>query len=1163
MRDARPTGIRLSALIVLAGWTAPGLAAGLSCTRALGAPAVTEGPLKILEMAPAMARFPVIAGRAYLIEVEERDKDALIEILDSKNQVIARADHPERRTGTRRSLVTASSSSPLVVRVIGKERGGEVGAANVRVFALAGLRLRPDCLAAFTALARADADYATGEAARSTSSAIGGRDAFLRAVEGYSAAEQALSAPADRRLRGETALALAGLEYFDLQEWAKAAAWAEAAEHALALDDHYRKARADALLAAAWIEMGAAAPAGSPIPGYGVSSNELLARARTLLQRLHRFYQERGEQYDAGLQQQNIAVAYLDEGRYAECVTASLSASRLFASIREKLRRAEAWQDRALCLWGLGRLPEALRWLERSLADISPAPYPTIYLASITNTALANYALGRFDDSLRLYDQALTFTERIQSPRDEAYCLYGIGVNYYALGDRERASEFLEQSLAIRTVALDGRGRMASLRALATIDAEQGRVEKALTYDREALSLAVAPSAIARIEIQLATHTAAAGRPEEAKAKLDKIVAGGVRGDPAIQAEALLQRAVILRQMKQPRESLADIAVARPRLHAFGRLMEEFEADLELARVLRMVGKPDAALAAIDRALGHSDAVRLQTANPELRAQLQTPLRPAYELKLDLMRERYEHALAVGQQREANALAAAAFETADAARAHTLADVAAQKYPPAVRRSLAPEFRSRQELYSELAARRFALDTRLDRSGSADPRTQHLIADISELEREVDTVNTTIAARTMSPSPRTRSKRDGMNLLTLPPDTALVSYWLGSEVAYAWVIRRGEVHWARLPSPADIGTQAMAFHDSVTSLVDDDLHKRWLQDSLVLYTMVIRPLEPWLSDTDRWLIVPDGALDYVPFAALQARDSASSFVVLTHDIAYTPAAWRLDTSGTWEGPHARRSLLLVADPVYQANDPRYRSPQKSQKPGPPPQSATESAPGATHDEYQRLPFTGQEAAQIARQFAPADVDEFIGLDATRERVLSLDWSAYRFIHIATHGVVDAQVPQLSALILGSYDAGGKVADDAVRVADLSLQTLAADVVVLSACETALGKDVRSEGLVGLSSTMLARGARAVVASLWRVPDDEIGSRLMTDFYQHLLQDSLPPERALGAAMRSVVLRDRSADPARWAAFQVSVAALGPTPPGGGAETARIAAMSRH
>src|SRR5262249_40587637 len=154
-----------------------------------------------------------------------------------------------------------------------------------------------------------------------------------------------------------------------------------------------------------------------------------------------------------------------------------------------------------------------------------------------------------------------------------------------------------------------------------------------------------------------------------------------------IQAEALLQRAALLRSMGRPQEALADLAAARPHLHAFGSVMEEFQGDLELARALRQLGQPQAALVAGDRALEQSCAVRLQTANPELRAQLRTPLRPAYDLKLELLRERYEHALAVGRAGEATALAAVAFATADASRANSFADVAAQNYSPEVRRT--------------------------------------------------------------------------------------------------------------------------------------------------------------------------------------------------------------------------------------------------------------------------------------------------------------------------------------------------------------------------------------------------------------------------------------------------------------------------------------------
>ncbi|MGO9803642.1 MAG: CHAT domain-containing protein [Steroidobacteraceae bacterium] len=1097
---------------------------------------------------PAEAVLAVVPGHSYLVQVDEQGNDALVEVLDPKNQLIARADHPERRSGTRRAVLTPPDSAPLTVRITGKEHGGATGTATVRAFDLAVLETRPECLAILRSLAQADSDYASGQEisrGRVAAPTYSARDVYLRAAEAYSSAERALVASADRPLRGQTQLALAAIEYYELQDWAKTAEWAQAATGTIGHDDSYRQARAEALLAAAWLEIGESAPKGRVLTAYGVDGTDLLSRARRLLRSVSGYHLERGERYDAALQLTNIGLTYLYQSRFPECIAASSRSSELFGSIHEARKRGQAWQNEALCLWGLGRLPEALRLFERARADISPEPYPRNFISVTTNTALMNYALGHFDESLRLYDLALPYARRIQSPRDEAFCLYGLGVNYYALGARDRAREFLEHALAIRTVAVDGRGRMTTLRALANIDADEGRLDEALAYDREALTLAVGPSSIGRIRIQLAVHTAAAGRSEEAIGQLTEVIGTGSAAgvEPVVQAEALLQRGVLYRQTDRPREALADLERTRPRLHRLGSVSEEFEADLELAKALRLRGQTNAALAAVNRALGLSDALRAQTANPELRAQLQTPLRAAYDLKIELLRARFEDAVAAGRTQEANTLAAAAFATADASRAHSLADVAAQEYPPAIRQALASEFRHREALYGELAGRRFRLASLLDSSGARDPTARHLMAEVAELERQLDAINTAIAARA---APQSGSMpMPGRTLPRLPADTVLISYWLGSESAYAWVSVPPKLDWQRLPAPTAITEQALAFHRSLTRLIDIPPERR-LASGRALSDLIVRPLEASLGQVRTWIVVPDGALDYVPFAALRVSDAPADLpVIARHDIALTPAAWMLEARPLRVRAKDAPELLLVADPVYQANDPRLTAVRRVPAVT---QSATREGADAAQ-ELQRLPFTAAEAAAIVAQFPKADVDELIGVDATRARLLSLDWSRYRFIHIATHGLVDAQVPQLSALLLGSYDASGNPIDGAVRVADLSLRTMTADVAVFSACETALGKQVPSEGLVGITSTVLARGAHAVVASLWPVAD-EMGARLMTDFYRHLLHDSMSPAAALGASMRSVVAHDASADPALWAAYQVSVVALGPGQPTG-------------
>ena len=826
----------------------------------------------------------------------------------------------------------------------------------------------------------------------------------------------------------------------------------------------------------------------------------------------------------------------------------------MFATLQEAPRRALAWQNQALCHWGLGHLPQALDAFNQALEDLKPDPYPQLYLLTLNNTAIINYALGHLDDSLRLLDRSLELAVRTQNKRAEAQSLYGIGVTYYALGDRAQAREFLERSLTIRTAAFDGRGRRAALRALATVYANDREYPKAIEFDREALTLATAPTPRARTRVQLAIHTALEGHPDEALQVLADLIAAGGINDPLIRAEARLERAIIERRSGGYQAALGDLSIAIPAFRKFGSVTDEFTAELERALVLRLTGHPGAALAAVDQALDRSEDIRTQTANPELRAQLQLPLRPAFDLKLDLLWQKFAGATQAGDRREAARIAALAFRTADAARARSFDDISAQQYSPAIRRDLASEFTRREMLYRSLAGMRFALDARLDRQGSADPRVQQYAGELAGLQRQVDTLNNAIAARaarqataaTTTPASANAARTLPATTATrLPPDAAIISYWIGADSAYAWVMTSVGIHWARLEDPTTITEAARAFHDSLSRLADRSREQR-IDSSLALNAAIIGPIEEWATPYRRWFFVPDGALDYIPFAALRAASRADSlYVVALHDVALAPAAWRLLAPVSAAPAPRSTRMLLVSDPVYELSDPRLNLPQAADRavrndgPGPASLGAAVSPRGI----YRRIPGTAREAAAIQAQFPAAEVDALSGFRATRDQLLHLDWSRYRFIHIATHGHVDAGMPQLSALILSTYDEHGERIDDALRASDLSSLTLTAEVAVFSGCNSALGKEVLNEGMIGLGYAALARGAGAVLSSLWQVPD-EIGAPLMTEFYRHLIRDSISPYSAMSASMRTVLERNPAADPALWAAFQVSVLSLG-------------------
>ncbi|MFZ1098860.1 MAG: hypothetical protein WAN26_05580, partial [Steroidobacteraceae bacterium] len=151
-------------MIALAGYAAPAMAQSTSCTGSLGVPAASAAAVKTLGTQPASVNLALNPGHTYLIEVAERDNDALVEVLGPKGKVLADSDHPELRTGTRRAVVTAPDGGVLSVRVTGKEHASAAGTATARAFDLVRLRGRPDCLAVMKALAAADADYAAGQA---------------------------------------------------------------------------------------------------------------------------------------------------------------------------------------------------------------------------------------------------------------------------------------------------------------------------------------------------------------------------------------------------------------------------------------------------------------------------------------------------------------------------------------------------------------------------------------------------------------------------------------------------------------------------------------------------------------------------------------------------------------------------------------------------------------------------------------------------------------------------------------------------------------------------------------------------------------------------------------------------------------------------------------
>ena len=1144
------------AALVAAFQPAPVLAAGSAQVARSRCMQSFELPARLLDRTVTLAGSAEIridlpsTGRVdTLVYAAENGLDVEIEARDGAGLVLGTSDNPVARSGVQRLWIAAGSRPPGVLVVRGREHPGVSGSVRVLLVVPGEARDGASCASLEKSAASADATYALARAGtRGATSAAGSspRAALDSAATQYEKAAAAYGASGRLAERGDAELAIAALDYYDLQEWAPSARWAEQASSTLQkAGNPYGNARAQAILASAWLEIATKSSSSGRSTDTPADSRSQLDRARAVLTRLEQFHAERNETYDRALQINNLGLSYFYEARFGPALAHFNRANQEFERLRETQRVAVALQNIALCEWGLGHLTAALPRFDRALSLMTLQPYPDLYLALVYSSALAHYAAGRFDDSLKLHSEALDVAARLQLDRARARSYYGMGVTYYAIGDRDLAARFLRSALEILTGDVDARGRVAALRALAVIEHETGEFAQASAHNSEALRLATPPSARSRILLRLAADYAAQGETATAMGMLTPLVSFAPNGDALVQAMARAERAKLLRASGELDAARRDAEAAIAALRSFEAVTEEFDARVELARIERDAGNDEKALAALTRALSLTEEITAQTANPEYRASIAQSVRPALDLRIDLLWRRYERLAADRNPGAARTVALESLRTADDSRALAFDQLRAQRLENNADPRLAELQRSVSTLYRDIAERRFQLSTREDRTGANDDAARTLREDIARLRAQIGVANAELAARAAPRAGRAAtSSASGIETVLGSPTTAgFIEYWVGARDTYAWAISRGQITWYRLAPSDQVERVARGLHEAMRSYATTPSRNR-LDLSADLYRLAIAPLRPALSGATKLTIVPDGPLHYVPFVTLRdATATDKPYLAQNFGIAFAPAL-RLMSPRTSRRPAswAESRMLLVADPVYGSDDPRLQRTVRARTEETDRLNEILRMRGGGVDlaKLERLVSSARESERIRALPGLGRVDLLEGLDATRANVLAHELAGYRFIHIASHGIIDSEIPQLSALILGAWDRNGRVTDQYVRAGDLMTRTFDAEVVVLSACDTALGREFAGEGLVGLRYAALARGARSVVGSLWPV-SDAIAADLMTDMYRNITTDGQPVEIALSVAIRSALARTPSLDPALWGPFAVYVA----------------------
>jgi CHAT domain-containing protein/Tfp pilus assembly protein PilF len=736
------------------------------------------------------------------------------------------------------------------------------------------------------------------------------------------------------------------------------------------------------------------------------------------------------------------------------------------------------------------------------------------------NLGRAYAALGEAEDALQAYDAALAVWQRPGYQGQQGETLRNRAELYLALGDWEKAVDSFDQALPLLKAA--GRHREAArvLVGHGAAEVASGRGRQGLSSFEKALALQIQtgdqPAQIAVTQGNLCWALLSLDEVRSAEEPCARSLAFWEQlGDRANQGSALTNLGWLREQTGRLPEAVTLYQRALPILASAGDRLTETTTLLNLARALRRQGQMDAALRATDESLRRVESLREELGSPALRASFFATRQKLYSFFIDLLMELHQRRPAAGYEGRALAVS-------ERARARMLLDLLGDTGSDPATSSpalLAQEREVGRRLDVAEQRRRWLEETLAPepQQRAAGLEVRSLLA---ERERALAALHKTSPHQGPVPGPLGLREIQAQ----IDHDTLLLEIALGDERSFLWLVSAESLAAFPLPGRATLEEVARRAH---SLLAADNISLARVQTDAALANLsrsVLGPVADRLG-TKRLLIVSEGALLYVPFAALPDPAHPGEPLLAHHEIVTLPsvsslAGLRRAVAGR---PSAPATLAVLADPVFDLTDPRMAYGHWTRP------------AAARSGRFARLPFSSQEAEAILALVPPSERLGALGLDANRETATNGTLARYRILHFATHGILDTEHPDLSGIALSMIDGAGRPRNGFLRVHEIDRLRLPADLVVLSACATALGRELKGEGLVGLTQSFFHAGARSVLVSLWPV-EDVATADLMKAFYQELLGNKLPPAAALRAAQLALQRRpDRSA-PSSWAGF---------------------------
>lgn len=833
-----------------------------------------------------------------------------------------------------------------------------------------------------------------------------------------------------------------------------------------------------------------------------------------------------------------LGSAYRHLGDSFQAAEHRRQAVRLFARLPgDPTFHAASASHLALDYQELGQLDRAVEWYQKALELQRRSGDRRGQGVSLGALANIYKIQGELQKALDSFEQALELLDRPQDRRYRAFQLHNLGTLYHRLGRREAALDNLRA--AERAFAGLGllRWQASSLSQIGQLALESGDSERALRTLGHALTLRQQVGdrrgeAVALRKIGSALL--AGGDVEEARSRylqaLDRL---RPLDRPRSEAALLLDLGELHSQLARGGEAVDYYHSALEIYERIGDPLGEARSLLGIATAERQRGELERALEPGRRALEIVEDLRLKPYSEELRISFFAAAQTYFDAYIDLLME-------AGRADPAAGHIARALQQSERARSRSLLDLLSEAGAE-IRDTAAPGLLEDERRIQRLLNRSVAV---MEDENADDDRREAAAEEVKRAWGELDGIR--VAIRRQSPRYAALTQPELVTVKAiqetlLDPETVLLEYRLGRERSYLWVVSAAELVSFVLAPRVEIEGRVRAMHELLQQGARRESQGRARTLLCELSAELLRPAAGLLAGR-RLLIVPDGALEYLPFGALPEptaldRCDLAEPLIVRHEIVHLPSASALAALRRDDGERrpVKGTIAMVADPVFGPDDERFLAARAgaSPHPGAGEEAAARRGGQAVGTSWRRLPHSRTEAEAILSLVPPSSAFEALGFEATKKAVVSGRFAGYRIVHFATHAVVNAEQPALSGIVLSQVDRRGDPIDGLLRAHEVYNLKLSTDLVVLSACETALGKEVRGEGLVGLTRGFMYAGARRVVVSLWKV-SDLATAELMRDFYRNLLVEDLAPAAALRAAQ--ITQRGRRPHPFYWSGF---------------------------